>query len=95
MSGVLKIVGKTLPNVPWQDRPAECTDVLWRYAENPIIPQDLIPCANSIFNNGVPYQGEFEVFPSNNKAGKCASTREKCRWVELGDRHRLSLSATI
>ena len=74
MSGTLKIVGEALPNVPWQDRPAGCTDVLWRYAENPVIPRDLIPCANSIFNSAVvPYQGEFRgVFRVDNKA------REMC-----------------
>ena len=74
MSGTLKIVGEALPNVPWQDRPAGCTDVLWRYAENPVIPRDLIPCANSIFNSAVvPYQENSECFPGDNKARKCAS----------------------
>jgi len=54
------ILGGDLPNVPWQDRPEGCTRVMWRYDANPIIPRDLIPCANSIFNSApVPYDGKF------------------------------------
>lgn len=66
----LKIVGPELPNIPWQDRPSGCSQVLWRYSENPVIPRDLIPCANSIFNSAVvPYQGEFRgVFRVDNRA---------------------------
>jgi beta-1,4-mannooligosaccharide/beta-1,4-mannosyl-N-acetylglucosamine phosphorylase len=49
-----------LPNMPWEDRPAGCGDVVWRYSANPVIPRDLIPCANSIFNSAVvPYGGTF------------------------------------
>lgn len=54
------IGGSPLPNIPWEDRPASCDDVIWRSARNPIIPRNLIPCANSIFNSAVvPYQGKF------------------------------------
>jgi len=58
-----------LPNIPWEKRPADCTDVVWRYSANPIIPRSLIPSANSIFNSAVvPYQGEFAgVFRCDNK----------------------------
>jgi beta-1,4-mannooligosaccharide/beta-1,4-mannosyl-N-acetylglucosamine phosphorylase len=46
--------------IPWQDRPAGFAGVMWRYDHNPIIPRDLIPCANSIFNSAVvPYKGAF------------------------------------
>ena len=27
-------------NMPWEERPAGCKDVLWRSAANPIIPRD-------------------------------------------------------
>lgn len=66
----IKIVGEALPNIPWQDRPKGCSDVLWRYDQNPVIPRNLIPCANSIFNSAVvPYNGEFRgVFRVDNKA---------------------------
>jgi len=60
MSDTQTILGPDLPNIPWQDRPAGCSDVMWRYDANPIIPRDAIPCANSIFNSAaVPYQGAF------------------------------------
>jgi len=49
-----------LPNIPWEDRPAANSDVVWRYSRNPIIPRDLIPTANSIFNSAVvPFQHKF------------------------------------
>lgn len=47
------IIGNNLPNIPWQDRPKGCTDVVWRYSANPIIDKSLIPTANSIFNSAV------------------------------------------
>ncbi|MFQ6132843.1 MAG: glycoside hydrolase family 130 protein, partial [Armatimonadota bacterium] len=54
------IVGPALPNLPWEDRPEGCADVLWRSQRNPIIPRDLIPCSNSIFNSAVvPFDGAF------------------------------------
>ncbi|MFN2265027.1 MAG: glycoside hydrolase family 130 protein [Anaerolineales bacterium] len=58
-----------LPNIPWEDRPADCTDIVWRYSANPIIPRNLIPSANSIFNSAVvPFRGKFAgVFRCDNK----------------------------
>jgi beta-1,4-mannooligosaccharide/beta-1,4-mannosyl-N-acetylglucosamine phosphorylase len=54
------ILGPALPHIPWEDRPAGCADVLWRSERNPIIPRDLIPGSNSIFNSAVvPYQDGF------------------------------------
>ncbi|MBN1887735.1 MAG: glycoside hydrolase family 130 protein [Thermoflexales bacterium] len=56
----LTILGAALPNIPWEDRPADCTDVVWRYSRNPIIPNDLLPVSNSIFNSAVvPFQDSF------------------------------------
>ena len=54
----LKIVGQALPNMPWEDRPEGCKDVVWRYSANPIIPRDLLPTSNSIFNSAVVRFGE-------------------------------------
>ncbi|MDB5324820.1 MAG: glycosidase [Phycisphaerales bacterium] len=49
-----------LPNIPWQDRPANCADVLWRYARNPVISRSPFPTANSVFNSAVvPFKGKF------------------------------------
>ena len=59
-----------VPNLPWEDRPKGFNDVLWRSARNPIIPRDLIPSSNSIFNSAVvPFEGKFAgVFRCDNKA---------------------------
>ena len=58
-----------LPNIPWEDRPAGCSDVVWRYSGNPIIPRNLIPSSNSIFNSAVvPFKDRFAgVFRCDNK----------------------------
>ena len=49
-----------LPNIPWEDRPAGTSSVLWRDSRNPIIRRDQIDRANSIFNSAVvPFNGEF------------------------------------
>ncbi|MHB1155393.1 MAG: glycoside hydrolase family 130 protein [Phycisphaerales bacterium] len=48
------------PNIPWEDRPAGCADVIWRSAKNPIITRDHVPGVNSIFNSAVvPFNGKF------------------------------------
>lgn len=58
-----------LHNIPWEDRPEGCSDVVWRYSKNPIIPRDLIPSSNSIFNSAVvPFEGSYAgVFRCDNK----------------------------
>ncbi len=58
-----------LSNIPWQERPEGCSDVVWRYSANPVIPRNLIPSSNSIFNSAVvPFQGKFAgVFRCDNK----------------------------
>jgi predicted GH43/DUF377 family glycosyl hydrolase len=54
------IIGPSLPNIPWEERPQDCSDIVWRSSSNPIIPRDLTPTSNSIFNSAVvPYV----VFP--------------------------------
>lgn len=59
----------SLPNIPWENRPSGRDDVVWRYSGNPIIPRDLIPSSNSIFNSAVvPFEGKFAgVFRCDNK----------------------------
>ncbi len=54
----VKLVGSQLRNIPWEERPKACEDVVWRYSANPIIPRDLIPSSNSIFNSAVVPYGE-------------------------------------
>jgi beta-1,4-mannooligosaccharide/beta-1,4-mannosyl-N-acetylglucosamine phosphorylase len=48
------------PAIPWEDRPDGVDGVLWRSSRNPVIPRNLIPRANSIFNSAVvPFGGGF------------------------------------
>ena len=42
-----------IDNIPWEDKKNDCTDVLWRYSQNPIIRRDAIKRSNSIFNSAV------------------------------------------
>ncbi len=56
----LLIHPSSIPGLPWEERPEGCQDVVWRSNRNPIIPRNLIPHANSIFNSAViPYQDAF------------------------------------
>ncbi len=56
----VKIIGDSLPNIPWQDRPIDSSDVVWRYGHNPIIPRNATPTSNSIFNSAaVAFNGKF------------------------------------
>jgi len=41
------------PAIPWEERPAGTSDVLWRSSRNPIVTRDAVPRANSIFNSAV------------------------------------------
>ena len=68
----LIIEGVPLPDIPWEERPSGCKDVLWRYSGNPVIPRDLLPDSNSIFNSAVvPYgkgfAGVFRVDDKNRR----------------------------
>ena len=49
----IKIIGEALPDMPWEDRPAGCKEVMWRYSKNPVIKRDTLPTSNSIFNSAV------------------------------------------
>ncbi|MFX0023609.1 MAG: glycoside hydrolase family 130 protein [Candidatus Hermodarchaeota archaeon] len=66
----VKIIGESLPNIPWENRPSGCDDIVWRSVKNPIIPRDLIPRSNSIFNSAViPYKNRFAgVFRVDHKS---------------------------
>lgn len=82
-----KIIGQSIPNIPWEDRPENCKDVVWRSSLNPIIPRDLLPTSNSIFNSAVvPYNGEFAgVFRCDNKCREMrihtGKSKDGVNWV--------------
>ncbi len=66
----IKIKGNALKNIPWEERPKDDNNVIWRYSKNPIIPRNLISASNSIFNSAVvPYKEKFAgVFRCDDKA---------------------------
>lgn len=63
------IIGPALPNIPWEDKPQGCREVVYRYSQNPIIKRDLLPNSNSIFNSAVvPFNDGFAgVFRCDDK----------------------------
>jgi beta-1,4-mannooligosaccharide/beta-1,4-mannosyl-N-acetylglucosamine phosphorylase len=69
MASKQTIIGEALPRIPWEDKPSGCQDVVWRSERNPIIPRDLIPTSNSIFNSAVvPFGDGFAgVFRCDNR----------------------------
>lgn len=42
-----------MATIPWEERPEGCTDVVWRYRENPIIARNPIPKSGRVFNSAV------------------------------------------
>lgn len=49
-----------LPQIPWQEKPADAKLPVWRYTENPIIERNPIPGVARIFNSAVvAYQGAY------------------------------------
>jgi len=47
------IIGNSLKNIPWQEKPAGYEYPVWRYDGNPVITRDNLRFANSIFNSAV------------------------------------------
>ena len=55
-----KIIGSALPNIPWQEPPANTRTPFWRYDANPIIGRDGNARSNSVFNSAVvPFKDGF------------------------------------
>ncbi|SDZ33855.1 beta-1,4-mannooligosaccharide/beta-1,4-mannosyl-N-acetylglucosamine phosphorylase [Evansella caseinilytica] len=54
------IIGNSLPNIPWQDRPEGNGDIVWRHSTNPVIDRNPLPKVARIFNSAVaPYGDKF------------------------------------
>ncbi|MCL2461038.1 MAG: glycoside hydrolase family 130 protein [Defluviitaleaceae bacterium] len=66
---MIGITGESIPNMPWEERPAGHGEVLWRYSGNPIIGKNPTKKSARIFNSAViPFDGEFAgVFRSDYK----------------------------
>ncbi len=89
MSSII-VNGSSLPNIPWQERPASSDpkkEIMWRYTKNPIIPRDLTLRSNSIFNSAVvPFEGEFAgVFRCDDTARRmnihAGRSKDGINWV--------------
>ena len=48
-----RIIGKSIPGMPWEDKPQGYQMPLWRYSKNPIIGRDGSKISNSVFNSAV------------------------------------------
>ena len=68
-----KIVGKALPDMPWQDKDENDKLPVWRYKANPIIDRFATRNSNSIFNSAVvPFED-----------GYAAATADRSVWISL------------
>lgn len=68
----IMIIGENHSNIPWEDKPKNCNDVVWRYSANPILDWNPIPKAARVFNSAiVNYNDEFAgVFRADQKNGR-------------------------
>jgi beta-1,4-mannooligosaccharide/beta-1,4-mannosyl-N-acetylglucosamine phosphorylase len=68
---MVKIIGKALPHLPWQEKPVGSTETIWRYQQNPIIGRHAIPTSHTISNSAaVPFKDGFAgVFRCDNRTG--------------------------
>ncbi|NLT45586.1 MAG: glycosidase, partial [Thermotogaceae bacterium] len=56
----ITILGHKLNNLPWEERPEDYLEPVWRYSRNPLITRETVRGANSIFNSAVvAYKDEF------------------------------------
>ncbi len=65
-----KIIGQSLPEIPWQSKPEGYTMPVWRYSMNPVIERNHTKNSNSIFNSAVvPFEGGYAgVFRCDSKS---------------------------
>lgn len=55
-----RIIGQTLHNMPWEDKPHGEREPIWRFSGNPIIGRDGNRRSNSVFNSAVvPFRDGF------------------------------------
>jgi beta-1,4-mannooligosaccharide/beta-1,4-mannosyl-N-acetylglucosamine phosphorylase len=83
---MVKIIGRDLPNIPWEDKPAGYDGVVWRYSKNPITQRNMTKSSGRIFNSGVcEYEDGFiGIFRSDSKAGNpdllLGKSKDGIRW---------------
>ncbi len=88
MKNSILVNAAPLPGMPWEDRPTSGRkEVLWRYSANPVIPRDLTPASNSIFNSAVvPFKGAYAgVFRCDDTSRSmnihCGRSKDGVAWV--------------
>ena len=54
----IKLIGPSMPDMPWQDKPAGYQLPVWRYSENPIIKRNPLPNVARVFNSAVMQYGD-------------------------------------
>lgn len=56
----VKIIGGSIPNIPWEKKPEDINRPVWRYSENPIIGWNKYKEAARIYNSAAAYhEGRF------------------------------------
>ncbi|MCQ2421709.1 MAG: glycoside hydrolase family 130 protein [Lachnospiraceae bacterium] len=56
----MKVFADNIPNLPWQEKPADAIGPVWRYSENPVIDRNPLPGVTRIFNSAVlPWEDGF------------------------------------
>lgn len=70
----VQLVAEPLPNLPWEQRPAGCDDVLWRFSGNPILDWNPTPSTARIYNSAVVAFGDgfAGVFRADHRTGTSA-----------------------
>ena len=55
----IRVYCKAIPKIPWEEM-GEDERPVWRYSGNPVIPRNIIPKSNSVFNSAVvPFKDGF------------------------------------
>lgn len=82
----MKIIGKPLKNIPWQDKPSGFEGIVWRYDQNPIIERNPTKQTARVFNSAVlPYGNGFSgIFRADHNDGKArlhvGSSKDGIKW---------------
>ena len=57
--------------IPWEDRPAGCADVMWRYSQNPVIGRYHIPSSLQVLVRtefiGISIMNRFSLKPATRR----------------------------
>lgn len=82
----IEIKGIPLPILPWEERPKDSIETVWRYSKNPILSRNHLPTSNSIFNSAVvPFKegfaGIFRCDDTNRRMRlHCGFSKDGFKW---------------